>query len=237
MSTHLITTKRNGSIKDIKAVNPHCPYSKGSRYCVGCIYILGKNTRRQPIMWRVCPSNDLFNILEFQEGLHWSKYLISGNQHVILDIWEDSRLDIESLGTQFFPSRLKSSPLSVPDFMYLRIFSNCSVSIWGPCSTPFLKGSPTIRFNARTLAFSTNSSYTLSCTNVRDPAQQDCPCRYLKFIPFRSKHQRLQFSKSGKFCTWLKKTAEWDNSTALSTSASSQMMKGDFPRSSNVTGF
>lgn len=39
------------------------------------------------------------------------------------------------------------------------------------------------------------------------------------------------------FATWLKKTAEWANSTALSTSASSQMMKGDFPPSSNVTGF
>lgn len=80
-------------------------------------------------------------------------------------------------------------------------------STCGPCSTPFLKGSPTMRFKARALAFSTNSSYTLSCTNVRDPAQQHCPCRYLKFIPFWSKHQRLQFSKSGNFCYLVKENS------------------------------
>lgn len=37
--------------------------------------------------------------------------------------------------------------------------------------------------------------------------------------------------------TWLKKRAKCAISTALSTSASSHTMKGDFPPSSNVTGF
>lgn len=37
--------------------------------------------------------------------------------------------------------------------------------------------------------------------------------------------------------TWLKNRAKWANSTALSMSASSHTMKGDFPPSSSVTGF
>lgn len=41
----------------------------------------------------------------------------------------------------------------------------------------FLKGSPTTRCMARAFAFATNSSYTLSCTYVREPAQQHCPCK------------------------------------------------------------
>lgn len=40
---------------------------------------------------------------------------------------------------------------------------------------PPLNGSPTRRFAARAFAFSTNSSYTRSCTKVREPAQQHCP--------------------------------------------------------------
>lgn len=41
----------------------------------------------------------------------------------------------------------------------------------------------------------------------------------------------------GTGVTWLKNRAKWASSTALSTSASSQTMKGDFPPSSKVTDF
>lgn len=115
---------------------------------------------------------------------------------------------------------------------------------WGPCSTPFLKGSPTTRFKARALAFSANSSYMRSCANVGDPAAQHWPCKR------RLSHTRFCQSYVEKYglnipgCypgdlnaqTWLKNKAYCASSTARSTSASSHTMKGDFPPSSKVTG-
>lgn len=43
-----------------------------------------------------------------------------GQWQLYLDIWEDSRLDIEALGTQFFPSRLESSPAFSTRFYVLQ---------------------------------------------------------------------------------------------------------------------
>lgn len=72
------------------------------------------------------------------------------------------------------------SPLTEPFLVLESLEKERGWVTWGPCSTPFLKGSPTTRFKARAFAFSRNSSYMLSCTNVRDPAQQHCPCSVLK---------------------------------------------------------
>ena len=110
---------------------------------------------------------------------------------------------------------------------------------WGPCSMPALNGSPMVRLKARVFAFSTNSSYILSCTNVREQAAQHCHCR-LRHIcqSMNSKFSETCLAPTWEFlgCTWLKNKAKWASSTASSTLASSHTMTGDFPPSSKVTG-
>lgn len=113
----------------------------------------------------------------------------------------------------------------------------------GPCSTSDLKGSPTTRFSARFLAFSTNSSNILSCTKVRDPAAQHCP--YINNMKHDKNVLIQTFLLLIKITcvfelpflgTWLKKRAKCACSTASSTLASSHIINGDFPPSSKVTG-
>lgn len=77
-------------------------------------------------------------------------------------------------------------------------------STWGPCSTPSLKGSPTTRLRARAFDFSINSSYTHSWTNVRDPAQQHCPCR----LPYHGQFLRQQFNALRAQLFW---RTDWSN--------------------------
>ena len=84
-------------------------------------------------------------------------------------------------------------------------------STWGPCSMPDLKGSPTARLIARALAFSTNSSYTRSCTNVREPAQQHCPCELAKRVyqeGIDSKKKKTSTDVFLREVAWLKNKAK-----------------------------
>ena len=67
---------------------------------------------------------------------------------------------------------------------------------------PSLNGSPTERFKARCFAFSTNLSYILSCTNVRDPAQQHCPFRLEKIIINKMNFNFLETNHSIKKILW-----------------------------------
>lgn len=55
-STHLVSTKRNCSIKDVEAVNPDCPSPQRPCQVVCSVNVPGENTGSQTIACRVCPS-------------------------------------------------------------------------------------------------------------------------------------------------------------------------------------
>eukprot|EP00736_Rhodelphis_marinus_P004542 Rmarinus@m.27551 len=106
------------------------------------------------------------------------------------------------------PPQATFAPHFLPSSMYSMMRLNCVLSTWGPCST-FVNGSPTTRFLANSTTRFTTSSYTLSSTNTREPAQQTCP--------------------------WFQKIPLYAWPTASSKLASAKMMFGDLPPSSNVT--
>ena len=84
--------------------------------------------------------------------------------------------------------------------------SNCTRATTGPRSIALSSGGPIRSVLMRSRTFRISGSAMLSCISSRDPAQHTCP--------------------------WLNQMPSTRPSTALSRSASSKMMNGDFPPSS-----
>ena len=85
--------------------------------------------------------------------------------------------------------------------------SSCTRATMAPMSIALSSGAPMRRLLMRSRIFDMSASAMLSCISKREPAQHTCP--------------------------WLNQIPSTNPSTALSRSASSKMMNGDFPPSSS----
>ena len=61
-ATHLVPTKRNCSIKHVKAINPHGSSPQSPHQCIGCVQALGEHARSKTIARFVCSSYNFINV-------------------------------------------------------------------------------------------------------------------------------------------------------------------------------
>ena len=85
MSAHLVPSKRNCSIKYIKAIDPHRADSQSTRQPVGCVDVLSKHPCGQPIATSICPPYHLLDLSALTKKLSQPLFIIF--------IWKDSKLE------------------------------------------------------------------------------------------------------------------------------------------------
>ena len=61
-TTHLVPAKRNRSIKNIKAINPHSSSFQCPHHCVRRLHVLSKHACRQTITCSICPCNYFISV-------------------------------------------------------------------------------------------------------------------------------------------------------------------------------
>lgn len=81
MSTHLVPTKRNCSIKYIKAIDPYWPDSQRACQPVGCVDVLSKHTCSQSITTCIRPPYHLIHIPTITKKLNQPSYWYGKTQN------------------------------------------------------------------------------------------------------------------------------------------------------------
>src|SRR5579864_7452997 len=89
----LVSTKGQGSVEDVIAVDPHGPGPEMLGGAVRFANVAGPHTRSQAVHIVVGSRNQLFGIAKRHGNNHWPEDFLLNNFHVVFGIDEHGRFD------------------------------------------------------------------------------------------------------------------------------------------------